>query len=60
MAASGQGFVAEFKDAVTPRAALLVIAVLLLQLGFIVSYVGALHHPSPHQLSISLFAPPED
>ncbi|MCX5210831.1 DUF3533 domain-containing protein [Kitasatospora sp. NBC_00240] len=59
MAASGQGFVAEFKDAVTPRAALLVIAVLLLQLGFIVSYVGALHHPSPHQLSISVVAPPE-
>ncbi|MFC8455243.1 DUF3533 domain-containing protein [Kitasatospora sp. NPDC057223] len=59
MAAPAQGFVAELKDAVTPRAALLVIAVLLLQLGFIVSYVGALHHPSPHELSIAVVAPPQ-
>lgn len=54
-----QGFLAELKDAVTPRAALLVIAVLLLQLGFITSYVGALHHPTPHELSIAVVAPPQ-
>lgn len=54
-----QGFLAELKDAVTPRAALLVFAVLLLQLGFITSYVGALHHPTPHQLSIAVVAPPQ-
>ncbi|MFC9326560.1 DUF3533 domain-containing protein [Kitasatospora sp. NPDC057015] len=59
MAAPGQGFAAELKDAVTPRTALLVIAVLLLQLGFIVSYVGALHDPTPHQLSIAVVAPPQ-
>ncbi|MBV6702297.1 ABC transporter permease [Kitasatospora aureofaciens] len=59
MAAPGQGFVAELKGAVTPRAALLVIAVLLLQLGFITSYVGALHHPTPHNLSIAVVAPPQ-
>jgi len=59
MAGPGQGFVAELKDAVTPRAALLVFAVLLLQLGFITSYVGALHHPTPHQLSIAVVAPPQ-
>ncbi|MFF0412908.1 ABC transporter permease [Kitasatospora sp. NPDC004745] len=59
MAAPGQGFVAELKGAVTPRAALLVIAVLLLQLGFITSYVGALHHPAPHDLSIAVVAPPQ-
>ena len=59
MPAPGQRFVAELKDAVTPRAALLVIAVLLLQLGFIVSYVGALHDPAPHQLSIAVVAPPQ-
>ncbi|MFD8702969.1 DUF3533 domain-containing protein [Kitasatospora sp. NPDC059648] len=59
MAARGQGFVAELKGAVTPRAAMLVIGVLLLQLGFITSYVGALHHPTPHKLSIAVVAPPQ-
>ncbi|MEU8513580.1 ABC transporter permease [Kitasatospora sp. NPDC048722] len=59
MAAPGQGFVAELKGAVTPRAALMVIAVLLLQLGFITSYVGALHKPTPHNLSIAVVAPPQ-
>lgn len=63
MTAPGQGprpgLVAELKGAVTPRAALLVIAVLLLQLGFITSYVGALHSPTPHELSIAVVAPPQ-
>ncbi|MFH9351831.1 ABC transporter permease [Kitasatospora sp. NPDC017646] len=59
MAAPGQGFIAELKGAVTPRAAMLVIGVLLLQLGFITSYVGALHHPTPHELSIAVVAPPQ-
>ncbi|GAA2777312.1 ABC transporter permease [Kitasatospora sp. CM 4170] len=54
-----QGLLAELKGAVTPRAALLVIAVLLLQLGFITSYVGALHEPRPHELSIAVVAPPQ-
>ncbi|WP_405361339.1 DUF3533 domain-containing protein [Kitasatospora sp. NBC_00085] len=54
-----QGLVAELKEAVTPRTALMVIAVLLLQLGFITSYVGALHHPTPHELSIAVVAPPQ-
>ncbi|MGF1429125.1 DUF3533 domain-containing protein [Kitasatospora sp. LaBMicrA B282] len=55
---SGQAFTRELKDAVTGRTALLVVAVLLLQLGFITSYVGALHHPTPHRLSIGVVAPP--
>ncbi|MFB6888867.1 ABC transporter permease [Kitasatospora sp. NPDC056327] len=54
-----KGLAAELKGAVTPRAALLVIGVLLLQLGFVVSYVGALHHPAPHELSIAVVAPPQ-
>ncbi len=54
----GSGFVTELKDAVTGRAAMLVVATLLLQLGFITSYVGALHHPAPHRLSIGVIAPP--
>ena len=52
-----QGFTAELKDAISGRSALLVVAVLLLQLGFITSYVGALHHPQPHRLSIGVVAP---
>lgn len=59
MASPARGFLAELKDAVTPRAGLLVVAVLLLQLGFITSYVGALHHPTPHELSIAVVAPPQ-
>ena len=52
-----RGFAGELKDAVTARAALLVIGVLLLQFGFIISYVGALHHPYPHRASIAVAAP---
>ena len=52
-----RGFGGELRDAVTGRAALLVIGVLLLQFGFIVSYVGALHHPYPYRASISVVAP---
>ncbi|MFI9270415.1 DUF3533 domain-containing protein [Kitasatospora sp. NPDC052896] len=55
----GRGFTAELKEAVTPRAALLVLGVLLLQLGFITSYIGALHHPAPHRLAIGVVAPPQ-
>ncbi|BAJ30747.1 MULTISPECIES: membrane protein [Kitasatospora] len=58
-ASPGKGFLGDFKDAVTPRAFFLVVGVLLLQLGFITSYVGALHHPKPHELSIAVVAPPE-
>ncbi|QMU79181.1 DUF3533 domain-containing protein [Streptacidiphilus sp. PB12-B1b] len=52
-----RGFRGELRDAVTGRAALLVIGTLLLQFGFIVSYVGALHHPHPHRASIAVVAP---
>ncbi|APU39635.1 DUF3533 domain-containing protein [Streptomyces sp. TN58] len=52
-----QGFLAEFKDAVTPRAALLVLGVLALQLAFVTSYIGAFHHPKPHDIPIAVAAP---
>jgi hypothetical protein len=52
-----RGFGAELRDAVTTRAFLLVVGVLGLQLGFIVSYVGALHHPYPHRASMAVAAP---
>ncbi|MBT2477083.1 DUF3533 domain-containing protein [Streptomyces sp. ISL-94] len=45
------------KDAVTTRAALLVLGVLALQLAFITSYVGAFHHPKPSEIPIAVAAP---
>ncbi|MEU6921389.1 MULTISPECIES: DUF3533 domain-containing protein [unclassified Streptomyces] len=50
-------FVDEVKNAVTPRAALLVIGVLGLQLLFIASYVGALHKPKPTDVPFGVVAP---
>jgi hypothetical protein len=40
-------FLDELHDAVSLRTFLLVFGVLLLQLGFILSYVGAFHSPRP-------------
>ncbi|MFJ8015292.1 DUF3533 domain-containing protein [Streptomyces sp. NPDC096339] len=51
------GFLAEIKDAVTTRAALLVVGVLALQLAFITSYIGAFHHPKPSEIPIAVAAP---
>ncbi|MFE0701766.1 DUF3533 domain-containing protein [Streptomyces sp. NPDC058872] len=50
-------FVDELKSAVTPRAALLVVGVFALQLLFITSYVGALHHPKPTDVPFGVVAP---
>ncbi|MFF9170818.1 MULTISPECIES: DUF3533 domain-containing protein [unclassified Streptomyces] len=47
----------ELKDAVTPRATLLVIGVIALQLLFIASYVGALHHPKAQDIPFGVVAP---
>ncbi|MFF4330837.1 DUF3533 domain-containing protein [Streptomyces sp. NPDC001591] len=51
------GFLAEIKDAVTLRAAVLVLGVLALQLAFITSYIGAFHHPMPSEIPLSVAAP---
>lgn len=51
-------FLAEVKDAVTPRATLLVIGVVALALLFIASYVGALHDPKPKDVPFGVVAPP--
>ncbi|MET8831171.1 DUF3533 domain-containing protein [Streptomyces sp. NPDC004610] len=51
------GFLAEVRDAVTPRATLLVIGVVALQLLFIASYVGALHDPKPRDVPFGVVAP---
>jgi len=50
---------AEIRDAVTVRSFLLVICVLGLGLGFILSYVGALHHPAAKNLHFDVVAPAE-
>ncbi|MGW8633173.1 DUF3533 domain-containing protein [Streptomyces sp. NPDC055793] len=50
-------FLSEVKDAVTPRATLLVLGVIALQLLFIASYVGALHDPKPRDVPFGVAAP---
>ncbi|GHB42236.1 membrane protein [Streptomyces umbrinus] len=50
-------FLEEVKDGVTPRATLLVIGVVALQLLFIASYVGALHNPKPKDVAFGVVAP---
>ncbi|WP_030897974.1 membrane protein [Streptomyces sp. NRRL F-5126] len=51
------GFVSEVRDSVNLRGFLLVVGALLLQLAFIVSYIGAFHAPSPHRIPIAVAAP---
>jgi hypothetical protein len=55
--ARSSGFAAEFKDAVTLRAFGLVLGGLLVQLAFVVSYVGAFHSPTPHRIPVAVAAP---
>jgi hypothetical protein len=47
----------ELLPGVTLRSAVLVIGVLLLQLGFVLSYVGAFHAPTPRSVPIAVVAP---
>lgn len=53
----GARFVQEVRDAVTGRAAVLVIGALVLQLAFVASYVGAFHSPKPKDIAIGVVAP---
>ena len=52
-----RGFAAELRDAVTVRSFVLVLGVLVLQLGFIASYLGAFHNPQPRDIPIAVAAP---
>nr|WP_241989914.1 MULTISPECIES: DUF3533 domain-containing protein [unclassified Streptomyces] len=47
----------EMRDAITTRAVLVMLGVLLLQLGFALSYMGAFHAPKPHRIPLTLVAP---
>jgi hypothetical protein len=51
------GFWADLRDAVPLRTVMIVLGVLLLQLGFILSYVGAFHHSTPHRITLAVVAP---
>ncbi|SDK87707.1 Protein of unknown function [Nonomuraea maritima] len=51
------GFLAELRDAVSFRAASLVVAVLAVQMGFVLSYIGAFHAPAPHRIPVAVVAP---
>lgn len=46
-----------FRDAIAPRTLALGVGVLLLQLGFILSYLGAFHSPTPHHIPVQVVAP---
>ena len=50
-------FLEEVRDAIAPRTVLLVLGVLLVQVAFIASYVGAFHQPSPHAIDVGVVAP---
>ncbi|CAL9578129.1 DUF3533 domain-containing protein [Streptomyces sp. enrichment culture] len=54
---SSPSFLREVRNAVTPRATLLVLGVLALQLLFITSYVGALHQPKLRDAPFGVVAP---
>ena len=47
----------ELRDAFAPRTLLLVVGVALLCLGFVLSYVGAFHDPTPHRIPVAVVAP---
>ncbi|KUJ65603.1 hypothetical protein ACZ90_45715 [Streptomyces albus subsp. albus] len=51
------GFRAGLREAASPRMVALIAGVLLLQLGFVLSYVGAFHHPTPHKVTLAVVAP---
>ena len=51
------GFRGELRDAISVRTVVLVVGVLFLQLGFILSYVGAFHAPEPHRIPVAVVAP---
>src|SRR3954451_912361 len=55
-----KSFRAELHDAISVRTFLLVAGVLALQLGFILSYIGAFHAPKPRNITVVVSAPQSD
>ncbi|SDE66752.1 hypothetical protein SAMN05660485_01471 [Blastococcus fimeti] len=54
---ASETFTEELRDAFAPRTLVLVVGVALLCLGFVLSYVGAFHDPTPHRIPVALVAP---
>ncbi len=50
-------FAEELRDAFAPRTILLVVGVAVLCLGFLLSYLGAFHHPTPSRIPVAVVAP---
>ena len=48
---------AGMRATLTPRVVALVVGVLLVQLGFLLSYIGAFHHPDPQRIPLAVVAP---
>ena len=44
------------KDVLGPRTIGLLVGAILVQFGFIASYVGAFHHPQPHAMTVTVVA----
>lgn len=55
--AAPRGWWTRLRGAVPARVAAMLVGALLLQLGFVLSYVGAFHHPEPHRIPIAVAAP---
>ena len=47
-----------FFDAISPQTLGLALSALLLQLAFVLSYLGAFHAPAPHSIPVTVVAPP--
>ncbi|MDJ1133284.1 DUF3533 domain-containing protein [Streptomyces iconiensis] len=45
------------RGTLTPGAVVLVVGVLCVQLGFLLSYIGAFHHPDPQRIPVAVVAP---
>ncbi|MGW7541383.1 ABC transporter permease [Streptomyces sp. NPDC054770] len=56
-APAARGFAAELRDALNLRGVLLIVGVFALQLGFVLSYIGAFHAPKPHHIPVAVVAP---
>ncbi|MDO8209095.1 hypothetical protein [Conexibacter sp. CPCC 206217] len=54
------GWGADLRQAASSRTLLLVLGVLVIQLAFVFSYVGAFHSPKPHRIAVALVAPAQE
>lgn len=46
------------RDVMSPKTLTIALSALLLQLGFVLSYLGAFHAPAPHSIPVTVVAPP--